>query len=196
MRKRDIHIDTYSKAMPGDVKTPDEIFDSFDADGNGTINKDELRLALNIADVPTTPKQITDLMTIIDTNGDGMVSKAEFRAFVGTSKVLTTNDVVMKMQATFASQLRAASNPIDIANIALATQRQQQQQQLEQQQNDAAEAAMLNMANNAPFIYFSACLLCSIGIGLLVGYIFGTVLFANNVDLKENPEICQTATTW
>ena len=107
--------------MPGvgEEKTPDEIFLEFDADDSGEIDKSELVLALGNAGVTVTTTQVDKLMSIIDTDNDGKISKAEFRAFVGTSKMLSKEDVVSKMEASFATAIRGASNPIDVASISI-----------------------------------------------------------------------------
>lgn len=111
--------------MPGDIennKSPDTIFDEFDADKSGSIDKSELQMALAAAGVSATNEQIEKLVTLIDTDGDGKISKSEFRAFVGTSKTLSTQDVVNKMQLTLTQQLLQATTPVDFASIYLESQ--------------------------------------------------------------------------
>lgn len=60
-----------------------QLFERFDADGNGIIDSDELRnglLDLNLADLP--PSQIQRLVEVIDENGDGEIDLGELEVII------------------------------------------------------------------------------------------------------------------
>ncbi len=53
-------------------------FDMFDRDGNGSINRQEFRLALNSLDIGLHYDEIDDLMRSISTQADGSISYDNF----------------------------------------------------------------------------------------------------------------------
>lgn len=55
-----------------------EVFRSFDEDGNGFIEFDELKGALQKMGQDPTDEQVQDMMNELDLNGDGMISFEEF----------------------------------------------------------------------------------------------------------------------
>jgi hypothetical protein len=102
------------------IKSVDAIFDKFDTDHSGLIEKDELIFALNAAGVEFDEDQVDLLMNAIDTNGDGLIDKNEFRMFVGMNKAMTFNNTVKKMEEKVSFIQRAAwitslTNPIILA---------------------------------------------------------------------------------
>ena len=195
--------------MPGvgEEKTPDEIFLEFDADDSGEIDKSELVMALGGAGVTVTTAQVDKLMSIIDTDNDGKISKAEFRAFVGTSKMLSTEDVVNKMEASFATAIRGASNPIDVASISI-SQANHANRAAAQRSRDSDGADFLQnnvenpLINNIGWFYLIGCTLCICGLGLLVAYIYGVAavtgkyLGAETSYKGKGTAQCEAGTTW
>jgi calcium-dependent protein kinase len=60
-----------------------EAFDHFDTDKNGTLEVEDLRLALKIAgDSPEEKEVIHKIFKEVDINGDGVISFAEFKALM------------------------------------------------------------------------------------------------------------------
>lgn len=55
-----------------------EMFQLFDANGNGTISKDELREAMKKLGEPLSEKEVSDLIATHDKNGDGVIDYKEF----------------------------------------------------------------------------------------------------------------------
>ena len=56
----------------------DQLFDMFDCDGNGTIDKAELKLAMEKHGLHPAIKEIDWLIKKVDKNGNGAVDKDEF----------------------------------------------------------------------------------------------------------------------
>jgi hypothetical protein len=179
--------------MPSDCKTPDEIFVEFDEDDSGSIDKSELMNALRAAGVSVTLSQVDNLMKIVDTDGDGKISKSEFRAFVGTSKVLTTTEVIEKMESQMLiTSLRSASTPTDAATAIISSNRRQREY------TNAEELSPMFLA----CLYPAACLLCIIGLALLVAYIYGVAAITGQYldtpkDYKgKGVAICEKGNIW
>jgi Ca2+-binding EF-hand superfamily protein len=59
--------------MPPPPPPPDQVFDTADADGDGSVSKDELTAVLG--------KKGADIFSRIDTDGDGLISRTEDEAF-------------------------------------------------------------------------------------------------------------------
>lgn len=58
------------------------VFNSFDTDGNGFLDKDELANAFKGFKGGLTTEEIAQLIADADTNGDGQVSYEEFAALI------------------------------------------------------------------------------------------------------------------
>lgn len=54
-------------------------FDSFDKDGNGSIDKDEIAKVCEELGVDASGSEIADLLKEADENGDGKISFEEFK---------------------------------------------------------------------------------------------------------------------
>lgn len=59
-----------------------EMFKLFDANGNGTISKEELQEAMKKLGEPLSEKELNDLLTSHDKNGDGVIDYKEFIAMM------------------------------------------------------------------------------------------------------------------
>jgi len=59
--------------MPPPPPPPDQVFDTADADGDGSVSKDELTAVLG--------KKGADVFSQVDTDGDGLISRTEDKAF-------------------------------------------------------------------------------------------------------------------
>ena len=59
-----------------------EVFDQFDSDGGGSIEVDELRMALKSLGQDLTKAEAEALMLELDSSGDGSIDFAEFVAFI------------------------------------------------------------------------------------------------------------------
>jgi len=59
-----------------------EVFDQFDSDGGGTIDVDELRMAMRSLGQNLTKAEAEALMLELDTGGDGSIEFAEFVDFI------------------------------------------------------------------------------------------------------------------
>ncbi len=76
-----------------------QLFERFDADGNGVIDSDELRnglLDLNLADLP--PSQVERLVETIDENGDGEIDLGELEIIIegDTAKEMGYSESVLE----------------------------------------------------------------------------------------------------
>eukprot|EP01084_Bolivina_argentea_P071383 129816_1 len=67
-----------SRALERKEKKAREIFSTFDSDGSGFINKDEMRKLLKDMYVPMSELQLDDLMQNMDADGSGEVDFKEF----------------------------------------------------------------------------------------------------------------------
>ncbi|VDL90647.1 unnamed protein product [Schistocephalus solidus] len=77
-----------------------EIFDCFDADGNGSISKEEFTKILNLVSQKYSPVQLTLIMSKVDINGDGQIGFDEFvEAF--SSEQLTGPPDALTLKQTF-----------------------------------------------------------------------------------------------
>ena len=92
-----------------------EVFDQFDSDGGGSIEVDELRMALKALGQDMTRAEAEALLLELDSSGDGSIDFAEFVAFI-KPKMLGQDmeDEVRSMFAEFATepQLDADGNPV------------------------------------------------------------------------------------
>lgn len=59
-----------------------QVFDEFDADGSGQIDKDEIRKVCERLGVEVSEADIADLIKSADDNGDGKISFAELKKAV------------------------------------------------------------------------------------------------------------------
>jgi len=59
-----------------------EVFDTFDADGGGTIDTDELRAAMKALRQPMSRTEAEALMLELDSGGDGTIEFSEFVEFI------------------------------------------------------------------------------------------------------------------
>lgn len=59
-----------------------QVFDEFDADGSGNIDKKEIRSVCEKLGVEVSDADIEDLIKSADDNGDGKISFAEFKKAV------------------------------------------------------------------------------------------------------------------
>lgn len=57
-----------------------KLFDEVDVNGNGTLDKRELRMVLQAHDRALSKSEISDWVNKVDYNGDGVVDFAEFVA--------------------------------------------------------------------------------------------------------------------
>ena len=61
-------------------------FDYFDRDGSGTLEPDEIRDVLGLADNEKSKKIINDIIKEIDSNGDGLIDFEEFKTMMKKNK--------------------------------------------------------------------------------------------------------------
>ena len=54
-------------------------FNMFDKDGSGTIDTNELQLAMQALGIPTTRKEIVNFMEMADKDGSGTIEPDEFK---------------------------------------------------------------------------------------------------------------------
>ena len=66
-------------AMDDDIRLA---FRAFDLDGNGQIDRDELKQVLEKLGESLTDEEIAEMIAEADTNGDGVISYEEFRAMM------------------------------------------------------------------------------------------------------------------
>jgi Ca2+-binding EF-hand superfamily protein len=114
--------------------TADEAFDRIDVDNSGSLDRDELVQALNLAatasfeDVNDDSKAIiedlaTDLVALYDINGDGVVDRKEYKSMVADMAELRRKQIEMesqdelkqqqkKLNDQFQSGTDANSNPV------------------------------------------------------------------------------------
>uniref|UniRef100_H2YXP5 EF-hand domain-containing protein n=1 Tax=Ciona savignyi TaxID=51511 RepID=H2YXP5_CIOSA len=59
------------------------VFQSYDVDGGGTLQRRELRKLLRQCGAKLTGKQCDDIIDQLDTDGDGEMNFAEFMSFLG-----------------------------------------------------------------------------------------------------------------
>ena len=59
-----------------------EMFKLFDANGNGTISKEELKEAMKKLGEPLSEKELNDLIAAHDKNGDGVIDDKEFTSMM------------------------------------------------------------------------------------------------------------------
>lgn len=59
-----------------------EMFKLFDANGNGTISKEELKEAMKKLGEPLSEKELNDLIAAHDKNGDGVIDYKEFTSMM------------------------------------------------------------------------------------------------------------------
>ena len=59
-----------------------EVFDMFDADGSGSIDRNEMRALMKKLAQDLTEEEITLIMEEVDTDGDGEISFEEFKMLV------------------------------------------------------------------------------------------------------------------
>ena len=92
-----------------------EVFDQFDSDGGGSIDSNELRLAMKSLGQSLTKAEAEALMLELDTSGDNSIEFAEFVEFI-KPKILNQDfeDEVKNQFAEFAStpELDEAGNPV------------------------------------------------------------------------------------
>eukprot|EP01029_Cantina_marsupialis_P001211 TRINITY_DN109910_c0_g1_i1.p1 TRINITY_DN109910_c0_g1~~TRINITY_DN109910_c0_g1_i1.p1 ORF type:complete len:1320 (+),score=436.55 TRINITY_DN109910_c0_g1_i1:137-4096(+) len=60
-------------------KTPDEVFDEFDADGSGTIDMDEFRTMLKALNIKMTEAKARKYFRLCDGDGSGEIDREEFK---------------------------------------------------------------------------------------------------------------------
>jgi calmodulin len=59
-----------------------DVFDIFDADGSGYIDRDEMRVLMKKLAQDLTEEEITQIMEEVDQDGDNQISFEEFRTLV------------------------------------------------------------------------------------------------------------------
>lgn len=63
----------------------DNVFKTIDVDGSGTIDADELQVALEKMGMSVTPTCVANMLKVVDENGDGIVDRLEFHTLVHIS---------------------------------------------------------------------------------------------------------------
>eukprot|EP00946_MAST-07B_sp_MAST-7B-sp1_P004955 g4955.t1 len=149
--------------MPVDAAA---IFKEFDTDGSGQIDAAELGDALRAANVEVTADQVKKLMSVIDTD----VSLSEFRAFVGASEVLSKDEVVNKMKATFINQLKQASAPEDIALTVLSNDVEINSEHLQVHKN---KGIIRGIKFHALVVKILGYLIVGLSVAAVVAWIYG-----------------------
>lgn len=66
----------------------DQIFREVDANGDGIVDKDELRALFHILDYHVTEQELDDVFKELDTDGDGVISREEFNRWYTQSAEL------------------------------------------------------------------------------------------------------------
>jgi Ca2+-binding EF-hand superfamily protein len=69
-----------------DIDSIRHAFATFDKDGSGTIDAEELYLCLKAMGHHPGPLELEELLAQMDTNGDGVISFEEFAAVMAVSK--------------------------------------------------------------------------------------------------------------
>ena len=62
------------------AKALEKVFNSFDTDGNETIDPTELQAAYAASGIPISDKNLQKAMKLLDKNGDGVLDLKEFKA--------------------------------------------------------------------------------------------------------------------
>ena len=78
------------------------VFRSFDEDGNGSLDKEELRNGLASLNANVSAEQLADFFAILDTDGDGEISYLEFARWFGTWTKDADGDYVAPYVADYA----------------------------------------------------------------------------------------------
>lgn len=73
----------HKKNVPEDEELR-QAFKVFDADGNGTISKAELKRVMDMLGEKLSDAQIDEMMKEADTNGDGEIDFSEFRLMMAS----------------------------------------------------------------------------------------------------------------
>ena len=86
-----------------------QAFRIFDRNGNGKIDKEEIKMVLNDSEVQSTAaKDLAEIMQEVDTSGDGEIDFNEFRVFCAQNKSrASTKFVNEKKNSAKASNMRA-----------------------------------------------------------------------------------------
>ena len=66
----------------------DQVFQSADIDGNGEIDRDELRSHIGMSFANYSPEAIDQIFSSIDVNSDGTITKEEWRDAFASSSAL------------------------------------------------------------------------------------------------------------
>ena len=59
-----------------------DVFEIFDADGSGSIDRNEMRLLMKKLAQDLTEEEITQIIEVVDEDGDGEISFEEFKKLV------------------------------------------------------------------------------------------------------------------
>lgn len=73
-----------------------KVFNTMDADGSGTIDKDEIQMALKKLGIKLSRHQCEEMLEAVDQNGDGEISFEEFKAFFEGLPVDSMETIAMK----------------------------------------------------------------------------------------------------
>ena len=175
-----------------------QVFAEFDGDGNGFIEKDELKNALAKAGVDFSQEQVDNLMGEIDTDGDGRVNFQEFRAFVGVSKAITKDKVIEKMNLRMIDGLKQASGPDDLA-VFMAQLQAQRRAELARIRaaggGNSGLAAFRRQQRQACCLLILSLILLLVALTLQGMWVWG-ILIAQNAFSDGVEGICHAGATW
>lgn len=80
----------FSRAKKNAPEEDEELlqaFKIFDADGNGTISKDELKRVMDMLGEKLSESQIDEMMKEADINGDGEIDFGEFKKMMAAKSI-------------------------------------------------------------------------------------------------------------
>ena len=81
-----------------------QAFETFDTDGGGSVDVDELQLALKSLGQYLTKKETQALMLELDKSGDGAMQFEEFVEFLKPKMLTDSTDMLMEIRGTWAQQ--------------------------------------------------------------------------------------------
>jgi hypothetical protein len=91
------HTHSIGTVNPDDIDSIRQAFATFDKDGNGTIDAEELYSCLKAMGHHPGPLELEELLAQMDTNGDGVIDFEEFAAVMTTRQGVRKLNTIDKM---------------------------------------------------------------------------------------------------